>query len=367
MHSGVSAARNKIVHVPREIEVPRESPLAAAIQGCWPGARVLSITPIKGDASNRRFWRLALDGAEAATPKTVVAMDLGPDDLPLYARALNLFETPPEEPPWLNLHRFLKAIGAAVPKIHASDLSARLLIVEDVGEISLFAAAARGNGADLYRLSIDELLLLHVNGTLRIGEDCLAARIAYDRRLFRWELDQFLEFGMGGSADAAQTRAIIPELDELAARLDRFPRVFSHRDYHGGNLFVQTGANGKPRLRVIDFQDALMAPATQDLAVLLTTRDAARVVTPGIERRLLGYYYAGLIRLGAASLSFDDFMESYRLCVIQHALKTIGRFTLLERQGKSGYSGYIPYAIAQARRMLTQKNDLPTVDRALGI
>ena len=50
----------------------------------------------------------------------------------------------------------------------------------------------------------------------------------------------------------------------LAARLDRFPRVFSHRDYHRENLFIQDG----PRIRIIDFQDALMAPAAQDLAVL---------------------------------------------------------------------------------------------------
>ena len=45
------------------------------------------------------------------------------------------------------------------------------------------------------------------------------------------------------------------------------PRVFVHRDYHSRNLMVD-GA----RLGVIDFQDALMGPATYDLASLL--RDA---------------------------------------------------------------------------------------------
>ena len=51
-------------------------------------------------------------------------------------------------------------------------------------------------------------------------------------------------------------------------------------------------------------------------------------------------------------LPFAEFRESYRLCVLQHALKVIGRFIMLEHQGKSGYREYIPYAMEQARRML---------------
>jgi len=95
-----------------------------------------------------------------------------------------------------------------------------------------------------------------------------------------------------------------------------------------------------------------MVPAAQDLAVLLTTRDASRVVTATIERRILDYYYAALIRRDLPRLPFEQFHESYRLCVLQHALKVIGRFIVLEREGKSGYREYIPFALEQARRML---------------
>ncbi|HTQ25586.1 MAG TPA: hypothetical protein VMI09_12905, partial [Candidatus Binataceae bacterium] len=49
--------------------------LAGALGERWPGARAASVTMLKGDASNRRFWRLALDappprgggGASSAT------------------------------------------------------------------------------------------------------------------------------------------------------------------------------------------------------------------------------------------------------------------------------------------------------------
>ena len=310
------------------------------------------ITALKGDASTRRFWRVSLD-TTGQRPASAMAIDLGPDDLPLYARALKLVPEPMREPPWLNVHRFLARIGAAVPEIYAADISARMLLVEDVGSMPLFEAAACASDAgDLYRLAVDELLIFHTSGTENRNDDCVAAKIAYDRRLFRWELEQFLETGLSEIAPRANRSAVAHELDDLAGRLDLFPRVFSHRDYHGHNLFVQRDERAQPRLRVLDFQDALMAPAAQDLAVLLTTRDTARVIAPKIERRILDYYYAALIRRDAPQLPVEEFRESYRLCVLQHALKVIGRFIVLEHQGKSGYREYIPYALEQARRML---------------
>src|SRR5258707_1254647 len=83
--------------------------------------------------------------------------------------------------------------------------------------------------------------------------------------------------------------------------------------------------------------------AAQALAVVPTPRDTARVIMERIEQRVLDYYHTQLIRRGAAQLSFEEFLEGYRLCVIQRALKVIGRFAYLEREGKSGYEVYIPH------------------------
>jgi hypothetical protein len=245
-----------------------------------------------------------------------------------------------------------------------ADREMRMLLVEDVGDTPLFEAAAYGDPGDLYRRAADELLLIHLEGTRRLDDDCIAARIAYDARLFRWELEQFAEYGASQFAPGVERRTLAPELDALAIALDRVPRVLSHRDFHGHNLQVQT-RNNEARVRVLDFQDALRAPPAQDLAVLLTTRDAARIITPTIEQRVLGYYYAALIRRGAAAIPFTEFMASYRLCVLQHALKVIGRFIVLEREGKRGYAPYIPYALEQARRMLAEGSDFPVLRAAL--
>jgi N-acetylmuramate 1-kinase len=347
-----------------ESDLSIEQWIGQAVAERWPGARSGAVAAIKGDASGRRFWRVTIDSPRREDPASAVAVDLGPEDLPLYARALGLVREPLSEPPFVNVHRLLKSIGAAVPELYYESRAERLLLVEDLGSLPLFEAALRASSeaaAALYRAAVDQLLLIHCEGTRCADSRCLAFTIAYDRRLFRWELEQFVEFGMPAIAPQANAARLAGELDELAARLDAIPRLLSHRDYHGHNLMVQEGS-----IRVIDFQDALMAPAAQDLAVLLTTRDTARVITPALEQRLLDYYLAGRARRGRPEPVPAEFFDGYRLCVLQHALKVIGRFIYLERQGLSGYADYLPFAAAQARRALESLAGFTTLREIFG-
>ncbi len=337
----------------------------SAIARRWPRARLDQVAALRGDLSTRRFWRVAIaTRGETDAPASAILVDLGPDDLPRYVRVLNLLPSPISEPPWINVHRFLESIGSLVPALYDADPARRAMLVEDVGELSLLIAVRRpgADAADLFRLAASELIRIHVDGTARIDSRCIARQISYTGQLFEWELKEFAEVGLAAVSPGADYSSIAPELTRLAARLDRLPRVLSHRDYHRENLFIQDG----PRIRVIDFQDALMAPAAQDLAVLLTTRDTGEVITPQIERRILDFYMAGIARCGASTLDAAEFMTSYRLCVLQHALKMIGRFEMFERNGKTGYRPYIPHGLAQARRMLADmRPDFPNLSAAL--
>jgi aminoglycoside/choline kinase family phosphotransferase len=325
-----------------------------AIIGKWHDAQLGDIVALRGDVSARRFWRVAIADSSTA-PATAIVIDLGPEDLPLYARALKMYPAPLPESPWVNLHRFLSALGAPVPALYQWSAHDRLLMVEDVGSLSLFEAARStpSKAADLYREAVRALMRFHIDGTASADRECLAFRVAYDERLFAWEMRRFVEHGLAAVAPGANAGAIEADLASLAHQLGALPRVFSHRDFHGNNLFVQ-GAIEAPTIRIIDFQDALMAPATQDLAVLITTRDTDSIVTPAMEERLLDFYFTGLIRRGVAMLEREDFMKSYAMCVLQHALKCIGLFVFLEREGKPEYAAYTPHAIAQARRMLAR-------------
>ncbi len=337
-----------------------------AIEAKWHGANVGQLVPLRGDVSTRRFWRVAIRDASDA-PASAIAIDLGPEDLPLYARALELYPRPLPEPPWINLHWFLTSLGAPVPALYDWSTPDRMLLVEDVGSLPLFDAA-RANpakAADLYREAVRELMRFHIDGSANANRECLAFQVAYEDRLFTWEMRRFIEFGLDAVAPGTDTRAIETDVASLARELGKLPRVFSHRDFHGNNIFLQ-GDLASPAIRIIDFQDALMAPAAQDLAVLLTTRDTSDLISPAMEERLLDFYFTGLLRRGIETMSRDAFLKSYAMCVLQHALKCIGLFVFLDREGKHEYAAYIPYALAQARRMLARLGaDFPNLQKAL--
>ena len=338
----------------------------AVIEAKWHGASTQQIADLRGDVSSRRFWRAEISGGTQA-PASAIVVDLGPEDLPLYARTLGRYPRPLPEPPWINLHRFLSDLGFPVPALYEWSRQDRLLLIEDVGTLSLFDAArdTRSKAADLYRDAVRELMRFHVEGTAAPHRDCLAFSVAYDEQLFAFEMRRFIEVGLATVAPGIDANSLQTDLEKLARQLGALPRVLSHRDSHGNNIFIQ-GSLAAPRLRVIDFQDALMAPAAQDLAVLLTTRDTGDLISPAMEERLLDFYFTGLIRRGITTMTRDEFLRSYSMCVLQHALKCVGLFVFLEREGKRDYAPYIPHAVAQARRMLARlAPDFPYLRGAL--
>jgi aminoglycoside/choline kinase family phosphotransferase len=348
------------------MQLDRERWLRRSVSTIWgEGAGIGEVIELRGDASTRRFWRVALTGTSTeggSGPQSAIVIDLGPEDLPRYVRALSLFLEKPSEPPWVNVHRFLTQIGVGVPALYAVSIEDRLILVEDLGRVTLFSAAlgAAAAAPALFARAIEELALIHVEGTRNRTSQCVAFSIAYERRLFLWEMNEFVEYGLANLNWKGPIEPVRDELAELSDDLGALPRVFSHRDYHGGNLFVRGN-----RTRVIDFQDALMAPAAQDLAVLLTTRDTAKVISPELESELIGYYLNCVRQRGGETPKRSEFAFSYYRSVLQHALKMIGRFIWLDTS-KPGYIDFVPDCIAQVRRVLAANNDFPILRAVFG-
>ena len=324
------------------------------VRQCFCAAtRVRAVTPLAGDASTRRYARLRLDGPGA--PATTVAMILADRGIALSSEELAVFAEPPTELPYLNVHRFLAGLGVAVPQLYADASERGLLLLEDIGDTALWDAVQGQppeHVLDLYRRAIDQLLIIQVDGTRQPDHACIAFRQAFDERLFMWEFEHFIEYGIERrlgrplpASDAARLRA---HFAAIARRLDAQPRYLNHRDFHSWNLFVQND-----RIRVIDFQDALLAPAPYDLATLLGDRDTPLVVQPDIERTLLEYYRRRWGEHAGSDLDPREFEDVYFLCALQKALKVVGRFYFLDLEKKKpGYLRYIPSIVRQIRRIL---------------
>jgi len=337
--------------------IPHEA-LARAVRAAF-GARIVGAQPLFGDASSRRYVRLHLAGGGA--PPTAVAMLLGADRFPLGSdeigeRALT------KDLPFVDVGRYLAARGFAVPLIH-HDASATdsLLLLEDLGDTTLWAAASKqpADARPLFAAAVELLSALQVAGARHPDPSCLAFRRRFDGRLARWELEHFLEHGIEtrhGRRLAADERAgLLAALAPLAEPFEQRAPVLVHRDFMAWNLHVQDG-----RLRLLDFQDALLGPDAYDLAALLTDRTTGTLVAPDLERELIAHFRAAR---AAAALPVDgDLAARYRLCALHRALKVIGRFYYLERVlGKAGYLAYLPGVYAVARRMLAALPALESV------
>ena len=113
-----------------------------------------------------------------------------------------------------------------------------MLLVEDVGELPLFEAALHGDAGDLTGWPPMNCWCCIWKG--RGGSTSTASRRGSPTTSgsFVGKLAQFLEVGIAQVSAAVDPASIAPELDDLAARLGRYPRVLSHRDYHGHNLFL---------------------------------------------------------------------------------------------------------------------------------
>ena len=325
--------------------------IAAAFRA---GATLISLRALAGDASSRRYYRAFLSGS-SDTPDSIIVMELpAGSSLPLSSEELAVFKEGPKELPFLNLHRFLTRIGVHVPKLYGHWEEEGVLLLEDFGDTALWDRVQNLPPDEIltwYRKAIDELLHLQIVGTAERDDNCLAFQQRFDFKLYMWEFEHFIEWGLEKRQGAKISATAIDELRKWFARiaetLQSQTPCLNHRDFHSWNLMVRQESIG-----VIDFQDALLAPPQYDLASLLNDRITDTLVTPPIEAQLVAYFMERSQDLGRA-LDADEFFEIYRLSAIQRDLKVVGRFYYLDQvKGKSGYMKFIPPTVRRLERNL---------------
>jgi hypothetical protein len=259
--------------------------------------------------------------------------------------------------PFVDVQRYLEAIGVRVPRIHASLEDEGLMVLEDLGDEMLETRLAAGaDPRPLYQAAVDQLARMRAAAEARPG-GCVAFGRAFDRALYRWELDHFrewlLEAWKGARLGPGEREVVERSFDAIAEALDAEPKGFTHRDYQSRNLMILPGGEQA----VIDFQDALLAPRQYDLVALL--RDSYVELEAPLVDALISRYLAGLGEAGGPRLEPGRFREVFDLLTVQRKLKDAGRFVFIDRvKGNPGFLPSIPASLRYVRAALARRPDL---------
>jgi aminoglycoside/choline kinase family phosphotransferase len=323
----------------------------------------IALSALAGDASNRRYFRISLQAA----PSSLILMQLAdPEAFKKSEEAVSGTSSQIMELPFLNVLRHLRRTGVTVPQLQYYDREAGLLYLEDFGDLTLAEAcrhADRSKLETLYRQAVDQLVQFQVKGTTPPDPRCIAFHRHFDVPLLMWEFDHFLEYGitarLGKPMAPADEAAIRAEFRRLAELLAGQPQVFVHRDYHSRNLMVD-GA----RMGIIDFQDALMGPATYDLASLL--KDAYIELDEAVVDGLIDHYLNGLAAQGQGWRDRAGFRRLFDLTSIQRNLKAAGRFVYIDQvKHNPKFLPDIPRVLGYVKRNLSNYPELATLRRHL--
>lgn len=350
----------------RRVKNDLERLVTEKIRDCFGSkARLKSLIPLSGDASSRHYYRASVSGK--GLPHSVVVMKLSGGMLPLSSEELAVFKEPPRELPFLNLHRFLTKVEVRIPALYGHWVEDGILLLEDLGDRSLWDSVQGLSPKAIthwYEKAIDQLLGLQIRGTRSRDDSCFAFQQRFDFRLYMWEFEHFIEYGIEkgkkGSMDKRERKCLVETFSLISRQLEKQPAYLNHRDYHSWNLMVS-----QEELVMIDFQDALLAPLQYDLASLLNDRETDRLIQPDLEGHLLDYYLGSMEEMGERKGTRDEFLENYLLSVLQRDFKVVGRFIYLDLvKGKPQYKKYLPPTLQRIERNLRR---LPQLEKLVSI
>ncbi len=298
----------------------------------------LTLQPMAGDASTRRYFRIHTGS------RSLVVMLL-PEDIHKSDEITK--DGPQNELPFLQVARFLAKGGIRVPDVVLSQVRDRVIILEDVGDDTIERLLQQGaNKQALYKAAIRQMVKIHKWAHEHPEPSCICFNRAFDWDLLMWECHHFTQWGMealtGRALTGKEQKVLDLAFETIVRHLTAVPQGFVHRDFQSRNLMLHD-----QELVVIDFQDALIGPYIYDITALL--RDSYVYFNPRETEFYLDYFYDLRKDAGLETESKEAFLKTFHFQTIQRKLKDAGRFVFIDRQkGNPKFLPNIPRSLNYA-------------------
>ncbi|MFP4225595.1 MAG: sugar phosphate nucleotidyltransferase [Desulfobacterales bacterium] len=303
--------------------------------GRKPAASVIQYEKLKGDGSDRTWYRLADEGG------SLILADHG----------IQTGDDTCEIDSFIALGRHLFEKNIPVPQIFLKERFAGLVFLEDLGDTLLYdwlqANPPKAEVIAIYQKVIRELLRMAVSG--KEGFDPAAAYQgpAYDKPLIlEKECRYFVDAFLNGYLPLNQPyETLADEFSRLAdqAVLNSMSG-FMHRDCQSRNIMIKNAD-----IYFIDFQGGRIGPVQYDLAALLADPYAA--LPQPIQAQLIDFAMHEYMKY--RSFSRNHFLAGYQACRVCRLMQALGAYGYLTRvKEKPFFSQFIPRAVRTLKQDL---------------
>ena len=282
-----------------------------------------SISPIKGDASFRKFYR-----KKTRNSSTII----------VYAKK-------EKEKNLLNydsINKILNKKKISAPKLISENYSNNFIEVEDFGNNTIFNIIKKTNinKSKIYKKILLILIKLQ-NIKLRKIKNFnkkIYKIPNYSHRIIFQEAKLFLDWYIPQVIKKNKRHKIKKDLkkiiDLLISEIQLPNSTFVHRDFHVSNLMIKEN-----KISLIDTQDAVYGNIAYDLASLI---DDVRLKTSNNFKKNV---YENYINLNKKKVNKVKFKNDFEILSVLRNLKIIGIFTRLAiRDNKKKYLKLIPHA-----------------------
>ena len=281
------------------------------------------ISPLKGDASFRKFYRKKTKNSSSII---------------VYAK----IEKKKNVLDYDSINKILIKQKISAPKLISENYSNNFIEVEDFGNNTIFNVIKKTNinKSKIYKKILLILIKLQNINLRKIKNfNKKIYKIPnYSHRIIFQEAKLFLDWYIPQVIKKNKRHKIKKDLkkiiDLLISEIQLPNSTFVHRDFHVSNLMIK-----KNKISLIDTQDAVYGNIAYDLASLI---DDVRLKTSNNFKKNV---YENYINLNKKKVNKVKFKNDFEILSVLRNLKIIGIFTRLAiRDNKKKYLKLIPHA-----------------------